>query len=84
MVAERNAHRMDDRATEYLFDPWESLGPKRRKLPDKSWAWEFRRHIFPNLPVAKPASFKLMRVGVGDSGTFAPFLSHGVCREEAA
>ena len=27
-----------DHKTGYLLDPWEYLGPKRRKLMDESWA----------------------------------------------
>ena len=34
-----------------LFDPWAHLGPKRRKLLDKSWAGLFREHILEELPV---------------------------------
>jgi NAD-dependent dihydropyrimidine dehydrogenase PreA subunit len=45
--------RIDDHASGYLIDPWAFLGPKRRKMLDESWAGEFRRHIFPHLPVGK-------------------------------
>jgi IS5 family transposase len=34
-----------------IFDPWEHLGPKRRKILDKSWSGLFRREILPELPV---------------------------------
>lgn len=34
-----------------LFDPWDHLGPKRRKLLDESWAGLFREHILEELPV---------------------------------
>ncbi len=34
-----------------LFDPWTHLGPKRRKLLDRSWAGLFREHILEELPV---------------------------------
>jgi len=34
-----------------LFDPWAHLGPKRRRLLDKSWAGLFREHILEELPV---------------------------------
>ena len=34
-----------------IFDPWGHLGPKRRKMMDKSWSGLFRREILPELPV---------------------------------
>ena len=34
-----------------IFDPWEYLGPKRRKLLDNSWSGLFHQEILPNLPV---------------------------------
>jgi len=34
-----------------LLDPWEHLGPKRRKLLQKSWAGLFRQKILAELPV---------------------------------
>lgn len=40
-----------DHKTGYLFDPWEFLGPKRRKLMDESWAGLFREKILCELPV---------------------------------
>lgn len=36
-----------------VFDPWEFLGPKRRKLLDESWPGLFREHILKILPVGK-------------------------------
>ena len=45
-----------DHKTPYLIDPWDYLGPKRRKLLDGSWAGLFREHILPSLPVRKIAS----------------------------
>jgi len=45
-----------DHKTPYLIDPWDYLGPKRRKLLDGSWAGLFREHILPELPVGKIAS----------------------------
>ena len=44
-----------DRKTSNLFDPWESLGAKRRKLLDRCWAGVFRRHLLVQLPAAKLA-----------------------------
>ena len=46
-----------DHKTEYLFDPWDYLGPKRRKLIDESWAGLFRKHILTELPVDEFARF---------------------------
>jgi hypothetical protein len=45
-----------DHKTPYLIDPWDYLGPKRRKLLDESWSGLFREHILPDLPVHKIAS----------------------------
>jgi len=45
-----------DHKTPYLIDPWDYLGPKRRKLLDTSWAGLFREHILSELPVQKIAS----------------------------
>lgn len=46
-----------DHKTGYLFDPWEYLGPKRRKLMDESWAGLFRKEILGELPVNKIVPF---------------------------
>lgn len=43
-------HRSGD-----LFDPWEHLGPKRRRLLDRSWAGVFREHLLVHLPVGELA-----------------------------
>jgi len=40
-----------------LLDPWEFLGPKRRKLMERSWAGLFRKHILNQLPVSKLKPF---------------------------
>ena len=48
--------RARDHKTPYLIDPWDYLGPKRRKLLDASWAGLFREHILSELPVHKIAS----------------------------
>jgi hypothetical protein len=45
-----------DHQTPYMIDPWNYLGPKRRKLLDDSWAGLFRKHILSELPVHKIAS----------------------------
>ncbi len=46
-----------DHKTLPIFDPWEFLGPKRRKLMDQSWAGLFRKHILSELPVGKLRPF---------------------------
>jgi len=40
-----------------MFDPWEHLGPKRRKLLEESWAGLFRENILPLLPVDQMTPF---------------------------
>jgi len=49
--------RTRDHKTPYLIDPWDYLGPKRRKLLDESWAGLFREHILSELPVHKIAPY---------------------------
>ena len=39
-----------------LFDPWEYLGPKRRRLLEQSWAGVFRDYLLEQLPVSQLAS----------------------------
>jgi hypothetical protein len=46
-----------DRQTGYLFDSWDYLGPKRRKLMEESWAGLFKKEILCELPVEKMAPF---------------------------
>ena len=46
-----------DHQTDYLFDPWNYLGPKRRRLMEESWAGVFREHILRELPVHKIAPY---------------------------
>lgn len=46
-----------DHKTMPIFDPWEFLGPKRRKLMEESWAGLFRKHILNELPVSKLKPF---------------------------
>jgi hypothetical protein len=40
-----------DHYTEDLFDPWEHLGPKRRRLLERGWAGVFRKHLLHHLPI---------------------------------
>ena len=35
-----------------LFDPWEYLGPQRRRLLERSWAGVFREYLLEHLPVS--------------------------------
>jgi hypothetical protein len=44
----RRDHKSGD-----LFDPWEYLGPQRRRLLEQSWAGVFRKHLLNCLPVGK-------------------------------
>jgi len=46
-----------DHKTGYMFDPWDYLGSKRRKLLEESWAGLFREHVLNELPVGKIAPF---------------------------
>ncbi len=46
-----------DHKTGHLFDPWDHLEPKRRKLMEQSWAELFRKHILCELPVHKMIPF---------------------------
>ena len=46
-----------DHQTPYLFDPWDYLGPKRKKLLTESWAGVFQEHILRELPVNKIAPY---------------------------
>ncbi len=39
-----------------IFDPLEDFGPKRKKLLKKSWAYFFRHHVLPEIPVQKVSS----------------------------
>ena len=48
---------VNDHQTGRLFDPWEYLGPKRRKLLDSSWSGVFRKYLLEKLPVNKIARY---------------------------
>lgn len=39
-----------------LFDPWEYLGPQRRRLLEQSWAGVFRDYLLAHLPVEELAA----------------------------
>ena len=40
-----------------IFDPWEFLTPKRRKMLDESWPGLFRECILPTIPVGKVTKY---------------------------
>jgi hypothetical protein len=44
-----------DHQSRELFDPWEHLGPKRRRLLEQSWAGVFRGYLLEHLPVKELA-----------------------------
>ena len=46
---------VNDHQTIRLFDSWEYLGPKRKKLLDSSWSGIFRKYLLEKLPVNKIA-----------------------------
>jgi hypothetical protein len=46
-----------DHHTRRLFDPWEYVGPKRRKLLARSWSGVFRRYLLEELPVHTVARY---------------------------
>jgi hypothetical protein len=58
-----------DHHTDWLFDPWEHLGPKRRKLLEESWAVIFRNFLLTKLPVGRIA-------GHFDEGRGRPTKEH--------
>ena len=45
--------RIKDRHQQHLFDPWQFLSPKRRKMLDEGWPGFFRHQILDLLPVEK-------------------------------
>ena len=52
-----------DHKTLPMFDPWQHLGPKRRKMLNQSWAGIFQKLILPELPVNEIASYFNDRMG---------------------
>jgi hypothetical protein len=54
--------RTNDHKQMHLFDPWDFLSPKRRKMLDESWAGLFQQEILRSLPVnlVKPFFSKTM------------------------
>lgn len=51
MLTVKNPNQLD------IFDPWESLSPKRRSLLESSWPGLFRRHILASIPIHKIAKY---------------------------
>jgi hypothetical protein len=51
LLQTKNMIRYNDHKQQQLFDPWEFLGEKRRKLLDSSWAGIFQKEILPILPI---------------------------------
>jgi hypothetical protein len=45
-----------DHQSKELFDPWEYLGPQRRRLLDQGWAGVFRDYLLKHLPVKELAA----------------------------
>jgi hypothetical protein len=45
-----------DHRSGVLFDPWEYLGPQRRKLLEQSWSGVFRDYLLKDLPVRELAA----------------------------
>lgn len=45
--------RIRDHHSPELFNPWEHLGPKRRRLLELSWAGVFREYLLAHLPVSE-------------------------------
>lgn len=46
-------YRINNNKQQDLFDPWDYMGPSRRRLLDDSWAGMFRNDILHTLPVEK-------------------------------
>ncbi|MDG2127222.1 MAG: hypothetical protein P8K08_04455 [Fuerstiella sp.] len=44
-----------DHQSRELFDPWDHLGPKRRRLLELSWSGVFREYLLEHLPVKELA-----------------------------
>ena len=49
--------RIKDNKQLPMFDPWDFLSPKRRRMLDESWAGVFREHLLNELPVEKIRPF---------------------------
>jgi hypothetical protein len=49
-----------DHKTRYMFDPFDYLGQKRKKLLDEFWPGTFREHVRPILPNRSASSSSLI------------------------
>lgn len=49
-----------DHQSRELFDPWEHLGVKRRRLLEVSWAGVFREYLLEHLPVKELSAGSVM------------------------
>jgi len=56
-------HCFGEHRSGHLFDPWETLGVRRREILDKGWAGMFQAQILLNLPVHHVAAH--LKVGHG-------------------
>ncbi len=50
-IREFNMYHVKNHKQQYIFDPWDHIGPKRRQLLDESWSGLFRKEILSELPV---------------------------------
>ena len=48
--------RIKNHKQQQLFDPWDHLSPKRRKMLDEDWPGLFRQHLLEELPVDQMVS----------------------------
>ncbi len=51
MIKVKNPNQLD------IFDPWDFLTPKRRRMLDAGWPGLFREHILPSIPVNKISKY---------------------------
>jgi hypothetical protein len=49
--------RVKDHKQRDIFDPWQHLSPKRRRMLDEGWPGLFRKHLLNELPVEKIIPF---------------------------
>jgi hypothetical protein len=49
--------RVKDHKQRDIFDPWQFLSPKRRRMLDEGWPGLFRKHLLDELPVEKIVPF---------------------------
>ena len=47
--------KVKDHQTEWIFDPWNHIGPKRQKMLDNSWAGVFKKYLLEKLPIERVA-----------------------------